>query len=372
MVPTIAGTSMTRWPTGWLMDPFLLLAAAEGCGPLCIAALLDPDLDPTTVPEALDQVQLPPAVRARLHDRHALEQQARDWQRDANRNQAMLWTPTHEDYPKRLLSTPLRPLVLFAQGEPAALHSRHIHLAIVGSRTPTPYGEAATRDFATVLSRAGVILWSGLAAGVDGIAHRCAIENHTPTIAVVAGGLDRIYPRHHEPLARSIRQHGGIIMTEAPFGRRALRGHFPRRNRILGQAVDAVLVVEAGLASGTMYTARFAAEVGVPVFAVPGSYTSSRSRGCHDLIAEGAQIARDPEDLLRRLDVEVGHGVTRAMPMDADQTAILQILQQGPRPGDLVQRESRLQGDRYVAALMALLEAGRVQLLPGDLLAPMR
>jgi DNA processing protein len=215
-------------------------------------------------------------------------------------------------------------------------------------------------------------VWSGLAVGIDAAAHRAALAAAAPTVAVLAGGLDRVYPIEHEALARDIAARGGLLLSEAPPGRGARRGHFPRRNRIMAWGVDAVLVVEAGLASGSLHTAHFAAEAGVSVFAVPGPYTSRRSQGCHALIADGAQIARDPEDLLRRLGVDAALGSDAPaldLELGADETALLAVLEQGPRPSDLVQREAALPSSRYLDALLSLTGKGLVRALPGDLVA---
>lgn len=289
--------------------------------------------------------------------------------RRAERLGARVVTPGDESYPACLRDAPLRPLVLFARGDLDLLNRRPA-TAVVGSRTPTPYGQTAAEEFASALARAGIAVWSGLAIGVDAIAHRAALAHGGRTVAVLAGGLDSIYPAAHQGLARRIAAEHGLLISEMPPGRRAQRGHFPRRNRILAWTPDAVLVVEAGHASGSLHTARFAAELGIPVFAVPGPYSSPRSRGCHALIADGAQIACDPEDLLRRLGVEAGGKSGGAeLELGADETAILAALAQGPRPSDLIERESGLEAGRYLAALLSLTEKGCVRAMPGDLLA---
>jgi DNA processing protein len=283
------------------MDPYLLLAAAEGLGPGIAAALLDPDADPERILRD-PPPRLPPAVRARLSARGALERTAGGWLEDAAR--LGLQVLTAPSYPARLQRAPLRPLALFARGDLTLLDPHRVRtLTIVGSRTPTAYGIAATNDFATACARAGLVLWSGLALGVDGIVHECALTAGTPTVAVLAGGLADVYPRAHADLAERIVAAGGLWLSELPPRLRATRGHFPRRNRILATATPAVLVTEAGLSSGSLHTAWFAAEAGNEVFAVPGAYTSPRSRGCHHLVNEGAALARDPEDLLRRLEI---------------------------------------------------------------------
>lgn len=360
------------------MDPHLLLAAAEGHGPGVVAALLEPEADPDRLLQR-PPASLPPAVRARLDDRAGLARTAARWLDDASRLGLSVLTPAAPSYPAGLRQAPVRPLVLFARGDLGVLDiPRARSLTIVGSRTPTAYGVAATHDFATACARAGVVVWSGLALGVDGIAHTCAVEVGTPTVAVLAGGLDSIYPRAHAELADRILAQGGLWLSEAPPGLRASRGHFPRRNRILATATQAVLVTEAGLASGSLHTAWFAADAGNDVFALPGAYTSPRSRGCHQLLSEGALLARDPEDLLRNLDLLPAPGEAAARDAadgsaargcSADEIAVLRILDAGPRPEDLVWRESGLQRPRFGQALLALMRRQMVQITPGGVLA---
>jgi len=355
------------------MDPYLLLAAAEGCAPGIVAPLLEPEADPDRLlvkpPPAL-----PPSVRARLADRATLVRTASGWLDDASSLGLQVLTPGAASYPAALLRAPLRPLVLFARGAVEVLNAPVRRcLTIVGSRTPTAYGVAATEDFASVCARAGLVIWSGLALGVDGVAHECALAAGVPTVAVLAGGLAEVYPRAHADLARRILAGGGLWLTEAPPRLRATRGHFPRRNRILAAATQAVLVTEAGLASGSLHTAWFAAEAGREVFAVPGAYTSPRSRGCHQLISDGALLARDPEDLLRALDLTpatAGGGGDGAGDdgVDADQTAVMRVLEVGPRPEDLVWRESGLERRRFASALLALVHRQLVAFAPGGLL----
>jgi DNA processing protein len=348
------------------MDPYLLLAVAEGGGPGLVAKLLDPHADPEQL--LADPPPLPPAVHRRLLNAPLLERTAEQWLQSTTRLGCTILTPGHDAYPDRMRGMPLRPLVLFAKGNVELLHRNAPTLTIVGSRTPTPYGVAATMDFAATVAAAGVHIWSGLALGVDGIAHQMAVREHAPTVAVLAGGPDHVYPARNQPLAEQIVAAGGLLLTETPPGQRPQRGHFPRRNRILAGGARAVLVVEAGQCSGSLHTARFAAEVGVPVFCVPGAYTSPRSRGCHDLIADGAQVAASPDELLRRLGIEAGD-VSGQAEDSADEAAVVRVLQVGPRPADLVQREARLERSRYLAAVLSLTCRRRVVELPGDLLA---
>jgi DNA processing protein len=271
--------------------------------------------------------------------------------------------------------SPLRPLVLFARGRVELMAPSRRAIAVVGSRATTAYGESAGWAFAGSLARAGLPLWSGLALGVDSIAHRACLRHSCPTIAVLAGGLDHVYPPQNRGLLESIIDAGGLCLSELPPGQRPGRGHFPRRNRILAQASEAILVVEAGLTSGSLHTANFAAQAGIPVYAVPGPFSSPLSRGCHRLIADGAGIAASPETMLRSLGVDAALrpdsdlGESTHLDHSADASALLEILATGPRPADLVRRESGLGEECFLATVLDLVSSGALLQLPGDLLA---
>ncbi len=345
-----------------------MLALAEGFGESLVPALLAPDLDPRAVlrdPPAPPLV--PPRVAARLRQ-PGLAERAAAVLASASGHGLTVLTPTDPGWPPRLRDAPLRPLVLFVRGDPAAL-ARAPSIAVVGSRTPTPYGIGAATQLAGVLARTGTVLWSGLARGVDALAHGASVTAGTPTVAVLAGGLDSVYPPEHAGLAQRIVAGGGCVISELPPGHRARRGHFPRRNRLLATGARAVVVVEASLASGALHTARFAAEIGTDVFAVPGPWTSERSQGCHRLLAEGAGIVEDPESLLRALGLGRDQTGAEALAIcrSADEQTVLQALRAGPRPGDLLQRESGLERGTLLRALFHLEVDGCVRRLPGDL-----
>lgn len=355
------------------MDPYLLLAAAEGGGQGMVPALLDPHAEPEEI-LAEPSPELPPAVRQRLIS-GKLHDQVESWLRAAERWGWTVLTPRMPAYPERLRMSPLRPLVLFAQGPVDLLAAERRAVAVVGSRTASAYGESAAWAFAGALARAGLPLWSGLALGIDSIAHRACLRHACPTIAVLAGGLDDIYPPQNRQLLERILDKGGLCLSELPPGRRPGRGHFPRRNRILAQSCEAILVVEAGLTSGSLHTANFGALAGVPVYAVPGPYSNNRSRGCHALIAEGAGIAACPETLLRVLGIDaamqpsVDAAASLGFQRSADATALLSILETGPRPADLVRRESGLTEEQFLETVLDLVANKSLLQLPGDLLA---
>ena len=175
-------------------------------------------------------------------------------------------------------------------------------VAIVGSRNASAEGLLNAKLFARALARAGVLVLSGMARGVDGVAHRACIGlglNHH-TVAVLGTGVDIIYPREHVGLARAIGQQG-LLLSELPLGSEPKAFHFPRRNRIIAALAQGVLVIEAAERSGSLITARLAAELGREVFAVPGSIHNPLSRGCHQLIQQGAKLVRHPNEVLEEL-----------------------------------------------------------------------
>lgn len=359
-----------------VQDAYLMLAHIEGWGSSPLPGVLRAWSDPAVVldPELSRAFRATlPAAAVRRWNEAELDEVARALRQGATRAGLSVLDPTHELWPPRLYDAPTPPLCLFVRGDARVLCAERLHIAVVGSRTPTEYGKLAARDYTTQLARAGVYVWSGLAAGIDAIAHRAALDAGTPTVAVLAGGLDEVYPRTNARLAEEIVAAGGALVSEIPVGRRATRGHFPRRNRILAGATSATLVVEAGMGSGSLHTARFAVDAGADVFAVPGAYTSSRSRGCHWLIEQGAGIASAPDRLLRQLEIE--HALdggdlaaSASLGQHADGALICERLETGPRPIDLVMQESRLDRTAFLEALQQLTEAGWVRCLPGDLI----
>lgn len=202
------------------------------------------------------------------------------------------------DYPARLLEMADPPLLLFAQGRLEAL--RGPLLAIVGARHPTPQGVDNARAFAAHFSREGWTVVSGLAAGVDGAAHEGALDGPSPTIAIVGTGLDRVYPARHRALAHRIVERG-LILSEYLLGTPPLAPNFPKRNRLIAALGQGTLVVEAAVQSGSLITARLAAEMGREVLAIPGSIHNPLSRGCHALIKQGAKLVQTAEDVLEEL-----------------------------------------------------------------------
>lgn len=205
---------------------------------------------------------------------------------------------TDEDFPPLLENIPQPPAALFVVGDPALLLQPQV--AIVGARRATPAGLGDARRFAQVLTAAGFIVTSGLADGIDGAAHAGALDAGRPTIAVMGTGPDRIYPRRHHALARQIAATGALV-SEFPPGTGARADHFPRRNRLIAGLSLGTLVVEAGLRSGSLITARLAGEQGREVLALPGSIHNPLARGCHRLIRDGARLVETAEEVIEAL-----------------------------------------------------------------------
>lgn len=204
-----------------------------------------------------------------------------------------------ENYPALLAQTTGAPPVLYVLGNVAVLAEPQ--LAIVGSRNPTPLGRVTARDFAQFFTRSGLVVTSGLALGIDAASHEGALAAGGETIAVCGTGLDRVYPAEHRKLAQRIREHGALV-SEFPPGTPPLRACFPQRNRVISGLCLGTLVVEAASKSGSLITARCAADQGREVFAVPGSIHSALSRGCHELIREGAKLVERAEEVLSELN----------------------------------------------------------------------
>ncbi|MBD3666940.1 MAG: DNA-protecting protein DprA [Kangiella sp.] len=205
---------------------------------------------------------------------------------------------TSKDYPALLKEIPDPPKLLFVHGDKSLLKAHQI--AIVGSRNPTAQGKENTREFAKTLASAGAVITSGMALGVDGIAHQAALDKGQPTIAVVGTGLDRIYPARHKELAIQISQQGALV-SEFPLGTPVKASNFPVRNRIICGMSLGTLVVEAAIRSGSLITARLAMEQGREVFAIPGSIHNTLARGCHSLIKQGAKLVETAEEIIEEL-----------------------------------------------------------------------
>ncbi len=211
---------------------------------------------------------------------------------------------TQEDdtYPERLRAIPSAPALLFVRGELLPQDDRAV--AIVGTRRASTYGREVARRLAEGLATAGVTVVSGLAKGIDGVAHTAALDAGGRTFAVLGHGLNTVYPADHAALARRIAAGGGALITEYPLGARIDAANFPARNRIISGLARGVVIVEADRKSGAMITADFAADQGREVFAVPGSILTPSSAGCHALLKDGAHLVTDVDDILTELHLD--------------------------------------------------------------------
>lgn len=224
-------------------------------------------------------------------------------------------------YPQLLRHIADPPLLLYCEGEIELLNQPA--LAVVGSRAPTPIGLETAQAFAMQLARLGFVITSGMALGIDTAAHRGALSVTGKTIAVLGTGLDRIYPARNTELAAQIRS-AGLLISEFPLGTAPLARNFPQRNRIISGLSRGVLVVEAGIQSGSLITARMALEQGREVFAVPGSIHNPTSKGCHLLLRDGAKLVQSVDDVLEEIDAQGLFAHTQALASDAQEAPVLE------------------------------------------------
>ena len=261
-----------------------------------------------------------------------------------------------DDYPARLKEIADPPPVLYFKG--VLLPSDERSLAVVGTRGPTSYGREATAGLTAELARNGITIVSGLARGVDGVAHRAALENGGRTIAVLANGLDIIYPREHANLAQQIVDRGAIL-SEYPPGVRPDSRSFPRRNRLISGISLGSLVVEAGEGSGARWTVYHALEQNREVFCVPGSIYSPMSRLTNRLIQEGAKLVSNVTDILEELNLTaVARQVPLPLPVEADgdpESALLGILNDEPQHIDDIRRSADVPISS-VSSMLTMLE----------------
>ncbi len=298
------------------------------------------------------------------------------------RAQAWLKSPSHQlidwsqtDYPPLLRRIPSPPPMLFVDGDPGLLWRPAI--AIVGSRAATAGGCTNAAMFADALSRNGLCIASGLAAGIDAAAHDATLQANGATVAVLGTGPEIAYPVHHRPLLERIAAQGCVVSEHLP-GTRPRRQYFPSRNRILAGLSLGTLVIEAAERSGALITARLSAEVGREVFAVPGSIHNPMARGCHRLIREGAQLVESPDDVLAVLapaaidlakalrgELESSYAPSEtplqaSLPLDPDYNHLWQALGHDPTGMDELGQRTGLTTAVLSAMLLSLELEGRV------------
>ena len=260
-----------------------------------------------------------------------------------------------EAYPGRLKEIDQPPPVLYIRGE--YLPDDLFAVAIVGTRRVTPYGRQITEELASFLAANGMTVISGLARGVDAIAHQAALKAGGRTLGILGSGVDKIYPPEHRALAEQMIERGAIISDYAP-GTPPDASNFPPRNRIISGLSLAVVVVEAGETSGALITAEFAAEQGREIFAVPGSILAPQSKGTNKLIQNGALPLLTVTDLMQALDItRVGEhkAARRIIPADTTEAKLLSFLGNEPLHVDEIRSQAELPIEKVSAAL-ALME----------------
>ena len=275
-----------------------------------------------------------------------------------------LVTLSDDDYPSQLLQIPDPPPLFYAKGRRELLAAPSI--AIVGSRNATPQGMRDAEQFALALSEAGLTVTSGLALGIDWAAHKGGLAGQGSSIAVVGTGLDIIYPRRNKDIAMQLAK-DGLIISEFPLGTGPITGNFPRRNRIISGLSRGCLVIEATLKSGSLITARLAAEQGREVFAIPGSIHSPFSKGCHWLIKQGGKLAESASDILEELHWTTSAKTEVLSVTGKDSDSIIVAMGFDPIGIDSLAIRSKLSTAEVSARLLTLELNGKIASLPGGL-----
>ena len=275
-------------------------------------------------------------------------------------------------YPPLLAEIPDAPPLLFLRGSPQVLANPQ--LAMVGSRNPSASGRETARDFARTLAASGLVITSGLALGIDTASHQGALEGGGQTIAVAGTGLDRVYPASNHELAHAIITSGGAIVSEFPPGTPPQAANFPRRNRIISGLSLGTLVVEAALRSGSLISARLAAEQGREVFAIPGSIHNPLARGCHQLIRQGAKLVESAADVLEELAPQLYAAIAHdgvenepgeATGLDAEYRVLLAVIGHEATSVDQMVDRSGLTAEAVSSMLLILELQGFVESTAG-------
>ena len=277
-----------------------------------------------------------------------------------------------DDFPELLRQIPGPPTHLYVIGNKDALHLPA--LAIVGSRNPTSGGRQNAYEFSNHLARSGFCIVSGLAQGIDTAAHEGALDAGATTVAFLGHGIDRVYPAENRELAHRIAVTGALC-SEYPLGSPPRREHFPQRNRLISGLCLGTLVVEAAKRSGSLISARLAAEQGREIFAIPGSIHNPLSRGCHQLIKQGAKLVESADDIVSELGPLVGHLMQNAeiptaeatVPshQDAEYEVLLSTLSYDPASADQLAEHSGLTIDQVSSMLLILELEGKIQVQAG-------
>ena len=275
-------------------------------------------------------------------------------------------------YPGNLKMAHTPPPVLYIAGE--IRREDALAIAVIGTRSPSPYGRIAVENFTAMLAKRGLAIVSGMARGIDTMAHRAALAAGGRTIAVLGSGLDRCYPPENSELFKQIAASGAVI-SQFPFGAEPDKRNFPMRNRIISGLSLGVLVIEAGEKSGTMSTAYGALDEGREVYALPGRIDSPKSAGCNRLIQKGAKLVISPDDVVNEFPPEVQAALTAPSagtaeePLPPDAARIVALLGNGERHVDFLVEGIGLPSGVVLGILLELELHGTVRQLPGKLFA---
>lgn len=356
---------------------WMWLADGLGSGYRQAQALLRQWPDPRALYERICLEQplprtLHPTALARLKALRPADQQER--LETCVRLGVEILTPQDIDYPERLRTLPDMPVALYVTGSIACLNGGR-YVGMVGTRRPTRYGQQACHDLAVNMARAGAVLVSGLADGLDAEAHRAAVEANTPTVAFLGTGIDKTFPAANAVLRREIEAGGGAVVSEYPPDYKGkTTGTFLARNRLIAGLSEAVCVTEARRRSGTLNTVSHATRYGRLVFSVPGSIYSPTSEGTNDLLREGkARPLCEASDVLKALEMqaaaadEPAAAAAEEVPLSEDARTVLGVLGPVPRTPAQAAAESGLPMPRVLAALMELEFAGAAASHPGQL-----
>lgn len=359
----------------------LSLITLQGMGPKRLRCLLDAFGAPLTALNASTEDWLRAGIPRALAAARPRGDEARvgamlDWLSAHPSHHLLL--PGDLGYPAAFNNLPDAPAALFARGDIRLLDEPQ--LAIVGARSATTGGLQNARAFARHLAGAGLVITSGLALGIDAAAHEGALAAGGATIAVMGTGPDVIYPSQHRMLAERMLSSGGLLISEWPPGTPARKEHFPRRNRLISGLADGVLVVEAGMQSGSLITARLATEQGREVFAIPGSIHNPMARGCHRLIRDGAKLVETAQDIFEELAPRLGarlhaDGLTSPtakeeatmVPREESHARLLDLLGFDPQTADTLIHASGLTPAEVSSILLMLELDGLISTLPGGL-----
>lgn len=355
--------------------PYLLaLHSVDGLGPVRLKKIIDYFKDPKLAWEGKESELLKLNIPSNVLEKLKSQRKTFDPDRyiqEIEESGIKILTFFDDSYPKRLKQIYDPPIVIYYKGE--ILTTDSYALAVVGTRKITGYGRQVTQKFTTLLVGRNLTIVSGLARGVDTVAHQTALDEGGRTIAVLGGGLNQIFPPENAVLASKIIEGFGAVITEFPPNYPSLAGNFPSRNRIIAGLSLGVLVTEAAEDSGSLITARVALDQGREVFAVPGPITSALSKGPADLIKEGARLAYSADDILEELGIDMNQSSARQLAdkgqnylkLSDDEKVIIECLENETKHIDEIVRETSKSSAQVSATLVKLEIMGLVKNLGG-------